>query len=95
MKGLFTGNAIDILVIQALFMPLIQAEIFNFVDSWNNHKICKQRNRADHPTGGPFMMYFYPAVGIENFGYQVEASSLRGIKSHVDDYGLYKLHQIT
>ena len=75
-KGLFTGSAIDILAIQALFMPLIREEIFNFVDSSNNHKIHKQRNRANHPTGRPFMMYFHPAVGVENFGYQVEASSL-------------------
>ena len=73
-------------------MPLTREEIFNFVDSWNNHKIRKERNRADHPTGRPFIMYFYLAAGIENFGYQVEASSLWGIKSHVDHYGLYKLH---
>ena len=67
-KGLFTGSAIDILAIQALFMALIREEIFNFVDSWNNHKIRKQRNRAHHPTGRPFMMFFHPAEGVENFG---------------------------
>ena len=70
-------------------MALIREEIFNFVDSWNNHKIRKQRNRAHHPTGRPFMMYFHPAEGIENFGCQVEALHLQEIKSHVDDYGPY------
>ena len=88
-KGLFTGSAIDILAIQALFIPLIREEIFNFVNSWNNHKIRKQRNRADHPTGRLFMMYFHLAEGVENFGCQVEASHLQEIKSHVDDYGRY------
>ena len=73
-------------------MLLIREEIFNFVDSWNNHKIRKQRNRADHPTGRPFMMYFHPEEGVENFGNKVEALSLREIKSHVDDYGLYEPH---
>ena len=77
----------DILAIQALFMPLIREEIFNFVDSWNNHKIRKQRNRADHPMEWPFLMYFHLAEGVENFGCQVEASYLREIKTHVDDYG--------
>ena len=73
-------------------MPLIREEIFNFVDSWNNHKIRKQRNRADHPTKWPFMMYFHPAEGVANFGNKVEALSLREINSHVDDYGLYEPH---
>ena len=73
-------------------MPLIREEIFNFVDSWNNHKIRKHRNRADHPTGRPFMLYFHPAKSVESFGNKVEALSLQEIKSHVDDYGLYELH---
>ena len=73
-------------------MPLIREKIFNFVDSSNNQTIRKQRTRLNHPTGRPFMMYFHSAVGVENFGYQVDASSLQGIKSHVDDYGMYKLH---
>ena len=32
-KGIFTGTELEVLAIQALFMPLIREEIFNFVDS--------------------------------------------------------------
>ena len=38
------------------------------------------------------MMYFHPAAGVENFSNKVEALSLRVIKSHIDDYGLYEAH---
>ena len=43
-KGIFTGSELEVLAIQALYMPLIRKEIFNFVDSWNNHKIQEQGN---------------------------------------------------
>ena len=80
-KGIFTGTELEVLAIQALFMPLIREEIFNFVDSWNNHKIRKQRNRMNHPTGRPFMLYFHPPDGVENFGYTVARPHLGRSKS--------------
>ena len=32
-KGIFTGSELEVLAIQALFMPLIREKIFNFVDT--------------------------------------------------------------
>ena len=87
MKGLFTGSVIDILTIQALFMSLIQEKIFNFLDSCNNYKIRKQRNRANHPIERSFMIYFHLIEGVKNFSCQVEASYLCEIQSHIHDYG--------
>ena len=64
-------------------MPLIREEIFNFVDSWNNHKIRKQRNS----TGRPCMLYFHPPDGVENFGYTVARPHLSEVKIHLKEYG--------
>ena len=61
-------------------MPLIREEVIDFVDSWNNHKVRKQRNRVNHPTGRPFMLYFHPPDGMDNFRYKVEQSNLDHIK---------------
>ena len=68
-------------------MPLIRKEIFNFVDSWNNHKIQEQGNWMNHPTGRPFMLYFHPPNGVENFGYTVAQPNRTEVKIHVKEYG--------
>ena len=62
-------------------MPLIREEISNFVDSWNNHKIRKQLNRINHPTGRPFLLYFHPPDGVENCAYTVARPHLARSKS--------------
>ena len=82
----------DILCVQAIYMPLLRQEIFDFVDSWNNHYIRKQRNRPDHPTGRPYMMYFHPGKNIESFGASVDARYLQILQHDVEDYGTFRLY---
>lgn len=87
--GLFSGSDMDILCIQAIYMPLIRTEIFDFVDSWNNHYIRRQRNRPNHPTGRPWMMYFHPDENIPIFGSSVNQNILQTLKNDVEEYGKY------
>ena len=68
-------------------MPLIHEEIFNFVHSWNNHKIRKQGNRMNYPTSRPFMLYFHPPDGVENLEYTVARPHLSEVKIHLKEYG--------
>ena len=82
----------DILCIQAIYIPLLRQEIFDFVDSWNNHYIRKQGNRLDHPTGRPYMMYFHPGTNIESFGASVDTRYLHILQQDVEEYGTFKIH---
>ena len=68
-------------------MPLIREVIFNVVHSWINDKIRKQRNRMNHHTGRPFMLYFHPPDSVENFGYTVAQPYLSEVKIHLKEYG--------
>ena len=85
-KRIFTGSELEVLAIQALCMPLIREEIFNFVDSWNNDKIQTQPNQINHLTGGPFMLYHYSPDGMENLGNTVAQPHSNGIKIHFTEY---------
>ena len=41
----------------------------------------------NHPTGRPFMLYFHPPNGVENFGYTVAQPNRTEVKIHVKEYG--------
>ena len=68
-------------------MPLICEGIFNFVDSWNKNKMRNLPNRINYPTGRPFMLYFHPPEGVENFGYIVVRPHLNEINIDLAEYG--------
>ena len=87
--GLFSGSDMDILCIQAIYMPLIRKEVFDFVDSWNNHYIRRQPNRPQHPTGRPWMMYFHPEDNVPTFGSAVNNNTLQLLQNDVAEYGKY------
>lgn len=69
-------------------MELIRKEVFDFIDSWNNHRIRHQRNRPNHPTGRPWMMYFYP--NVRSYGTTISSTSLVDLKNDLHDYGMFK-----
>jgi len=70
-------------------MELIRKEIFDFVDSWNNHKIRRQSKRPNHPTGRPWMMYFHPPPDVQLYGHPVAAQNLTQLQSDLTEYGMF------
>ena len=82
----------DILCIQAIYMPLLRQEVLDFVDSQNNHNIPQQRNPPKHPTGRPYMIYFHTGNNIESFGASVDAKYLQILQQDVEEYGTFKIH---
>ena len=76
----------DKLCIQAIYMPLIRADVFDFVDSWNNHYIHRQRNRPNHPTGWPWIMYFQPKGNVSDLGVPVNRSYLDRLQNDIAAY---------
>ncbi|XP_031338632.1 uncharacterized protein LOC116174338 [Photinus pyralis] len=70
--GMFNGTLIDKSLLQYCFMDLIQVELNEFAQEWNNHVIRKTRNSIS-PSGRPDMMYDFPALyGGTNFLNPVE-----------------------
>ena len=81
----------DRVALLAVFMPIIQADIKEFVDTWNFHKIRKQKNRPWVVHGKPWMNYYYPqhtehATGLD-YGNDVVMEDLREIQALVDGGG--------
>lgn len=48
-------------------MPLVRQEIQSFVKVWNSHRIRKQSQRSQSINGKPYMLYFYPQDGIQDY----------------------------
>ena len=45
-EGLLLTNLLHIYTLQYLFMPRIQADLDQFVNMWNTHKLSTERNRT-------------------------------------------------
>ena len=88
-EGLWSRDCIeDRIALLAVFMPIIKADIKEFVDTWNFHKIRKQKNRPWVVHGKPWMNYYYPqhsehATGLD-YGTDVEVEELQVIQRYVD-----------
>ncbi|KAH8146899.1 uncharacterized protein LAJ45_08978 [Morchella importuna] len=57
----------DMIAILYTYMPIIRAKLHQFVENWNNHKIRKQSNRPNLPTGEPYYNYYFPPDGVNNY----------------------------
>ena len=88
-QNLWTHDSIiDRVALLAVFMPILQDELKEFVDTWNFHKIRKQKNRPWVIHGKPWMNYYYPqqtehATGLD-YGTRVEAQLLQETQQYVD-----------
>ena len=60
-KGHFDrSNKADSIAFLSLYMPIIRAEVGDFVELWNMHVIRKQPNRPQAVADRPEINYFYP-----------------------------------
>ena len=79
-QGLFKQNQLaDRIALLAVYMPFVRREILSFVNVWNMHRIRKQSNRPQSITGKPFMLYFYPSQGIQDFKVQPDETLVQSL----------------
>ena len=88
-EGLFDGSDADLICIQFIYLPLLREKVYQFVERWNSHKIRKQKNRPNLPTGEPFYNYYYPPDNITDFAQLPNAEVIAQLKHTVISYGIY------
>lgn len=74
----------------AIYMPIIRAETFEFVDQWNFHYIQKQKNRPYVKHGRPYTLYTHPEMhGGKQCGIKVDPTVLQPFQEVLADCGMF------
>ena len=95
-EGYFTRESLaDQIALYAIYMPVLRSEVQSFVQTWNVHRIRKQRQRPTVVHGKPYMNYHYPPDGVEDHGIPVNAEAFYNLESAVQDWGKYSCLLIT
>jgi hypothetical protein len=68
--------------IRYCFMDLMQADLDNFSQLWNAHRI-RPTAGAVCPAGIPDELYFLPPAGYNNCGYAIDPSNVSQYRRHV------------
>jgi hypothetical protein len=76
----------DRIALLAIYLPMIQDEIYGFVRLWNAHTIRPQKQRPNVVSGKPFMLYHHPGDGIQNWAVPFSQEEFRTIKNKVKDW---------
>ena len=85
-EGHFDGSEIDKNYLQFLYIDELRHQIYSFVEVHNTHTIWNQRNHDYLPTGKPFMMYKYPADGVQNYISEPNQPLLKHLQAEVQDW---------
>jgi hypothetical protein len=75
----------DRVIIAFIFIPIIKAEIFKWVDDWNSHPIRNQSERFNLVTG--VLNDLYRGDIIPAHGFLLDQRMHRIFESRVVDYG--------
>lgn len=81
----------DRIAFLAVYVPIVKAELLNFVHLWNFHKI---REQPEHPAaigGVPFQLYHYPHMkAAQQCGFTVHPAQVDDIhREFVADFGTF------
>ncbi|KAJ5612056.1 hypothetical protein N7510_005250 [Penicillium lagena] len=80
-SGFFTSSTADQIALLAVYMPLVRSSIKEFVETWNTHRIRRQKNRPDSVPGKPWMLFHHPQV--QDFNKGVDPVVLSGLHEGV------------
>jgi hypothetical protein len=61
-------------------MPIVQEEVYKYVELWNVYSIRKQPNRPNAVTGKPKFNYTYPKNGTIHYRRPVDLEITNGIQ---------------
>lgn len=83
-ENLFSAaRTADQITLFAVYFPVLREEIYSYVNIWNAHKIRPQRNRPNAVVGRPYMLYYNPPTGTENFGTPYDHEMHENLVSHL------------
>lgn len=89
-QGLFSsGNLSDQIALFAIYIPIIRAEVFSFVRTWNSHYIRKQKNRPYVIHGKPYMNYNHPPEGVVNYGLSINNELVKELQKDIEEWGKF------
>ena len=69
-------------------MPIVQEEVYKYVELWNVHNIWKQLKRLNAITRKPKFNYTYPKNGTIHYEHPVDPETLDGINQEYAEWGL-------
>jgi hypothetical protein len=78
----------DQIALFAIYIPVLRAEVFSFVRTWNSHHIRKQSERPHVVHGKPYMNYNHPSEGVFNHGSPIDCELLRELQKDVKEFGM-------
>lgn len=87
--GLYRGDEVDKVILLFIFMPLIRAELIEFVNDHNAHPIRRQSKREYHVAGVPDELY---EDEEKRCGFAVDQGLLTEWKLKVIEFGKISLY---
>ena len=70
----------------SIYLPIVRAELFSFVQTWNLHYIRKQRGRPNVVNGRPHRLYTRPPGDTKDYGIPYNPDTLADIESRIGVY---------
>ena len=84
--GLYESDVLeDRVVFLFVFVPILRSEISTYVETWNEHKIRPQKQRANHAAGIPNELY--TDGSIPRYGWVPDVEFLSQLSEAVRDVG--------
>ena len=84
--GLYESDVLeDRVVFLFVFVPILRSEINTYVETWNEHRIRRQKHRVNHIAGIPNELYTDPA--IPRYGWTPDNEFLSQLSEAVEDMG--------
>jgi hypothetical protein len=77
----------DVIALYALYLPVIRYQVQSFVQTWNMHRIRKQKNRPGLPYGQPNVLYHHPAEGTCRQGYTPNLDAVDELRNELGEWG--------
>jgi hypothetical protein len=66
------SSVVDQVTFLALYMPIVQEEVYKYVKLWNVHNIQKQPNRPNAVTRKPKFNYTYPKTSTIHYRHPID-----------------------
>ena len=84
--GLYESDVLeDYIIFLFVFVPILRSKINTYMNTWNEHRIQSQKDRANHIIGIPNELYTDEAICY--YGWTPDAAFLAQLEEAVKDVG--------
>ena len=78
----------DMIAMSAIYIPILRREIRSFIETWNSHRIRKQKNRPNAIVGKPSMLYMCPPEGTRDYMQPLSHNEYERIRSETPPWDI-------